>query len=1236
MTVSNLPADPARRSRREQQWLALLLLAGAGLLAWGGLESRAEIENTERSRLQGQAYAVEQNLVRELGAVGAALRGVRADLAGWPVTGRAALVSARMKVLCEAMPGALKMQWLDATGRVLASNLPQLVGQDFSGRGYLQRARQQPDPGPLYVSEPFLSVLEVYSLNLSIALSGTQGEFAGVVSATLDPSYFHALLGSVRYAPDMWSAVVHGDGVVAVVEPADVRAQGLSVAQPGSLFSRHRESGQTSTVLSGRSIWSGDLRLVAQRTVQPVALAMDKPLVLAVSRSLAAVLAPWQRQTAIVAAIFLAAAAAAWMALIALQRRRTELDQLARRQQAQQAADAERLTLALRGGDLGLWDLHLPSGQVTVNERWCTMLGYAPGEVEVDAAIWRALLHPQDRERVVAAQQAHIEGRSEAFEASYRMRHRAGHWVWILDRGRVVERDGSGAAVRMVGTYMDVSARERAEESLRRSEESLAITLQSIGDAVIATDPRGRITRLNPAAEQITGWPGALAIGLPLAAVFRIVDVVTRRPMVDPVALVLERGGVVGLANSTLLLARDGREVQIADSAAPIRSASGEVMGVVLVFSDVTEQYRNLQALRDRERQLSSITDALPAPVSRIDRDGRYLFANAAFERWFGLRQADIVGRTRREVLSEAAYASIEPQIQRALAGETLTFDCTAQTAAGTRQTMVTVLPDCDAEGTVRGCFIVNADITGRKLAEESLRAAQAELAATLAAVPDLLFDIDLEGRIHGQHSPRSDLLFVPREQLIGRTVAEVLPAAAAAVVAAALREALALGHSEGLQYELQLPDGRHWFELAVSRKTVPAGATGRFIALARDITERKQSESTRLALERQLREVQKMESIGTLAGGIAHDFNNILAGILGNTALARAELPAGHAAQASLEQISKAGLRARSLVQQILTFSRREPGEMQVQPLRPVVEETLSLLRSTLPAAVQLDTSFGAEPMPVRADANQLQQVVMNLCTNAWHALPEGRGRIEVGLAPLAADAAARLGVRELPSGPCVHLWVSDNGTGIDAAIRGRIFDPFFTTKAVGQGTGLGLSVVHGIVRSHGGAIRVESESGRGSTFHLYLPLAAAAPARLAVAAGGPGPAEHGRGQHLLYVDDDEVMVVMVQQLLQRAGYRVTVCLGAVQALALLRAHPQSFDLVVSDYNMPQMSGLELVAALASVRPGLPVIISSGYISDELRAQAAQAGVRALLKKENTLEDLPAMVQQVLAGAAG
>jgi CheY-like chemotaxis protein len=284
----------------------------------------------------------------------------------------------------------------------------------------------------------------------------------------------------------------------------------------------------------------------------------------------------------------------------------------------------------------------------------------------------------------------------------------------------------------------------------------------------------------------------------------------------------------------------------------------------------------------------------------------------------------------------------------------------------------------------------------------------------------------------------------------------------------------------------------------------------------------------------------------------------------------------------------------------------------------------------------VKLQTCITPQPLLVEADATQLQQVVMNLCTNAWQALPEGRGRIEVGLALQEAQSGVAEGGTPTgaPTGARAHLWVADSGSGMAPELLERIFDPFFTTKPVGQGTGLGLSVVHGIVRSLRGHVSVSSTPGEGSRFDVWLPLALGED----VAAPPPGdgePVPTGHGERLLYVDDDAVMGLVVQRLLEREGYAVTVQASPVQALACVRDAPRVFDLVISDFNMPEMSGTELAAQLRALRPELPVVISSGYVSDTLREQAAALGVRALLHKEQTLEALPALVRQVLAKPA-
>jgi PAS domain S-box-containing protein len=437
-------------------------------------------------------------------------------------------------------------------------------------------------------------------------------------------------------------------------------------------------------------------------------------------------------------------------------------------------------------------------------------------------------------------------------------------------------------------------------------------------------------------------------------------------------------------------------------------------------------------------------------------------------------------------------------------------------------------------------------------------------------------------------------------------------------------------GHRQRFELGLRRHGGGRLCVQLDCRRVNHGDAAPRVRVALTDVTERKEAEEDLRKYEAQVRHAQKMDSIGTLAGGIAHDFNNILGAILGNAALALESLGDAHPAASFLHEVHKASARARTLVRQILTFSRREPQELVLQSLRPVVDETHQLLRATLPAGVDLDVVCVGEAPHVQADATQVQQVLMNLCTNAWHALKDGTGRITIGLEAVTLDETARQRLGGLPGSRCAHVWVSDNGIGMDASTRERIFEPFFTTKPVGQGTGLGLSVAHGIVVAHHGAIAIDSEPGRGSTVHLYLPAVdPPAPARL------PRSLSHteapGHGERVIYVDDDETMVLMVEHLLQRCGYQVLACHSARAALAAVRQQPASFDLVVTDFNMPESSGLDLARELAHVRPDLPVIISSGYITEEQRMQARAAGVRGLLDKQNTFEDLPGLARTVL-----
>jgi CheY-like chemotaxis protein len=335
----------------------------------------------------------------------------------------------------------------------------------------------------------------------------------------------------------------------------------------------------------------------------------------------------------------------------------------------------------------------------------------------------------------------------------------------------------------------------------------------------------------------------------------------------------------------------------------------------------------------------------------------------------------------------------------------------------------------------------------------------------------------------------------------------------------------------------------------------------------------------------------------------------------------------AEHPAQESLAEVEKASARARELVQQILTFGRRQPDERRVIGLRDVVEESMRLLRASLPAGIELVTGFARDVPNVLADRSRIHQVVMNLCTNAWHAIPGGVGRITVSLATVRVTEGQ--GLAGLRPGAYACLTVSDTGCGIDPAIAERIFDPFFTTKAPGEGTGLGLSVVDGIVKSHDGAIAVETSPGQGATFRAYFP---GVEAEVLARPVEPRPVAAGRGQRILYLDDEASLVNLTSRLLARSGYAVEGFTRPADALAAFTADPNRFDMVVSDMNMPTATGLSVAAEILRLRPDVPVALISGFVTDELAARAGALGVRAVIYKPNLTRDLAPLISRLLS----
>jgi PAS domain S-box-containing protein len=425
------------------------------------------------------------------------------------------------------------------------------------------------------------------------------------------------------------------------------------------------------------------------------------------------------------------------------------------------------------------------------------------------------------------------------------------------------------------------------------------------------------------------------------------------------------------------------------------------------------------------------------------------------------------------------------------------------------------------------------------------------------------------------------------------------------------------LQQGKGWDFECRItwPDQSiHWIWACGGPYRDQSGKITFVMGTVADITARKQAEGLRA-------HSQKLESLGTLAGGIAHDFNNILLAITGNVKLAIADCPEDHPAQIYLSEIAKAGARATNLIRSILTFSR--PGELKRHStdLQSVIEEALKLVRATVPAAIEFRQSFRSALPPVLADPTQIHQIVVNLATNAAHAIgARSAGVINVSLefADLTANSPATSPA--LPIGSYVVLSFTDNGCGIDVQILERIFDPFFTTKDIGEGTGLGLAVVHGIVKSHDGGICVQSSLGVGTTFKLFFPPSSSA---VSTEPQGESLRWRNRTERVLYVDDEESLVLLVTRTLERIGYKVTGQTNPLGALELFRSNPDAYDVVVTDLAMPGLSGFELTSGLQRIRADIPVVITSGYIRPEDQQRAMAMGLRGLILKPNAIEQL-------------
>lgn len=763
------------------------------------------------------------------------------------------------------------------------------------------------------------------------------------------------------------------------------------------------------------------------------------------------------------------------------------------RQQEQAARQQEhdRLASVIAGARLGTWEWNIQTNTTVFNAGWAEMLGYSLDELgHYSYATWEALVHPDDLAPAQNALRLCISGEQPAYEAEFRMRHKAGHWVWILDRGRVLSHDAAGKPLVMFGTHLDITAQKQREDRVAL----LGQMLDAAPAAITIHDTQGRFFFANRRAAAIHGYATTAEL---LDINLHVLDVP------DSEALLQERFRQIDTAGEARFevahYRKDGSSfpLEVLAKAIPWNGAPA----ILSVATDITDRKQAEAALRDSERRIQSIFRSAPIgiglAVNRVLKQANRYFC-------------EMTGYTEAELLDQNSRM---------------------------------LYPSTDEYERV-----------GR--------------------------DKYAQIRNHGTGTVET------RWQRKDGTVIDVLLSST----------------------PIDLSD-------------LAQGVT--FTAL--DITRRK-------VLEEQLRQAQKMESIGRLAGGVAHDFNNMLAVILGNAEMVQEQLPAGEPLREDIQEIVAAARRSAAITKQLLAFARKQAIAPRLLDINTTIEGMLKMLRRLIGEDIRLDWRPGANLCRVLMDPSQIDQILANLCVNARDAITRG-GTITMETSMVTCDAPDRQACPEALPGTFICLAVSDDGCGMDPQTLEQVFEPFFSTKAVNKGTGLGLATVYGIVTQNHGFITVTSTPGHGTAFKIFLPAAAATdtPAESQTPNAATLPTSHG--ETVLLVEDEVAILRMCRNLLNLLGYKVLATASATEALRLAETHGGPIDLLLTDVIMPEMDGCDLAARVKTLQPQVRTLFMSGYAADAIAHRGELDTSVCLLHKPFSREEIAHKIRDALTG---
>ena len=842
--------------------------------------------------------------------------------------------------------------------------------------------------------------------------------------------------------------------------------------------------------------------------------------------------------------------------------------------------------------------------------------------------------------------------KGKAIHGSGKRQRKDGTYVYVEFIGVPVIIDGK--VIGAYGIYQDISDRKQAEEALQEGERFLQDVFDAIKDGISVLDINLKIVRVNSWVEEMYSKEKKLA-GRKCYEVYQKRD--TPCPWC-PSLKTIETGET---HNAIVPYPSEENPTGwIELSSFPLRNIEGDMVGVIEYAKDITQQKRSEESLRVERDNLHNIFESIEDGIFIVNQQYDIQYVNPVLVKDFGPYE----GRNCYEYFHDRDEVCPWCKNQDVWSGKTVHWEWSSFKNDRTYDLMDTPLTLSD--GSI-GKLEIFRDITERKQSERELRIWNQIAGIFLSVSDDEIYGEVLEVILKATESkygifgyfdekgnlacpsmtrdvwnqcqvPDKEIIF-PREQwgdsIWGRAMVEKkalyfnrpfkVPEGHIPIINALCVPIIYQGEVIGSFLVGNKETGYDENDKQLLEKISDYMAPVLHARLQRDAQEKDKKR-----LEIRLRQVEKMEAMGTLSGGIAHDFNNILAAIIGYAEMVKMKLPEDSEVLSDLDQVLKSGIRAKTLVQQILAFSREQELEQKPLQLKYIVKESLKLLMSTLPTDIEIKEDIAKDVGIVNADPTQMQQVIMNLCTNAGHAMQKEGGILSVGLGNVELDDIAAAQYIDLDPGTYLRLTVSDTGSGMTSEVKEHVFEPYFTTKEKGVGTGMGLSIVHGIVKNHNGGITVYSEPEKGSTFHVYLPIIREIEEQPEVREKEAIATGHER---ILLVDDEPALAELGKQMLERFGYEVAVRMSSVDALEMFRSQPDRFDLVITDMTMPKMMGDKLAKKLVEIRPDIPIIICTGYSERMSEEKAKRIGVKALVMKPFTVKDLVNTVRKIIDG---